>query len=122
MNNIGIKFINDSSLLAENIILDGKGGYVSQGGKILDGVSIEKTQISANSELHITGYAGYGSNISRSNGISLNKGSDLTAGSVVLMGYGHKEQEFVDQLTDQMVVTDQINQKSKTMVFPSVRL
>ena len=113
MNNIGIKFINDSSLLAENIILDGKGGYVSQGGKILDGVSIEKTDISANSELHITGYAGYGSNISRSNGISLNKGSDLTAGSVVLMGYGHKEQEFVDQLTDQMVVTDQINQKSK---------
>ena len=113
MNNVGIKFVDHSSLSAGNITLNGAGGIVEQGGKILDGVSMEETQLTANNKLIILGYAGYGSNISRSNGISLNQGSDLTAGSVVLRGYGTKKQQFTGQPTDQMVVTDQSNKESK---------
>lgn len=113
-NNIGIKLVDDSSLSAEHITLDGMGGVVQQGGKILDGVSIEQTKLTANNKLKILGYAGSGSNISRSNGISLNKGSDLTAASIVLRGYGTPDQASTDQAADQMVITtDQTNQNSK---------
>ena len=113
MDNVGIKFVDHSSLSAANITLDGKGGDVGQGGKILDGVSIEQTQLTANNKLKILGFSGYGSNISRSNGISLNKGSDLTATSIVLRGYGRHDQVLTNQPADQLVATDQTNQESK---------
>ena len=89
------------------------GAIVHQGGKILDGVSIEHTQLTANNKLKIQATAGYGSNISRSNAISLNKGSDLAAASIVLRGYGTARQAFTDQPADQLVATDQTNQESK---------
>ena len=108
-DNIGIKLSDNSSVSAENIILNGKGGFVHQQGKSLDGVSIDQTQMSAENKIEIVGTAGRGAFISRSNGISLNKGSDLTADSIVLHGIGVPDKQPLIPILE----TEQLTPNSK---------
>lgn len=94
-SNSGI-YLYDSFLRANTIKAWGYGGDVTEKGDILDGIYSEDSKWLAHDRLKLEGYAGYGPNISQSNGISL-YGGNLSAGSISLLGSGTSaDQQAVD--------------------------